>query len=419
MSDIAPTDLGVTGLRHSAGVIYEEFHRDLHGPRGQQIYREMGDNDPIVGSALLTIDLMARQTDFLVKPVDETPQAAEVADFVHSALWGMRVSWPDTLSSFLTMIQYGWSWHMPIYVPRADGRIVWRELAPRSQTSLVRWQFDETRQMMTAMVQQDWSTGRTYTLDRERSLHTRTSARLDNPEGRSCLRTAYLPWWRKNHHEDLESIGVERDLVGLPKATAPMAFMQEGASDDQKAVVSTMRTMVRTVRRNEAEGVMLPSDVDPTSGNPLFDLTLMTSGGARQFDIDKIVARYEARILMATLTDFILLGHEGTSGGFGITNTDPKIAVFSAALDGYLDVICAELTQRAVPALCTLNGIRPELHPSIEHGPVQKATLSEVVEMISKLAGAGAPLFPDDVLMAHVLEQAGLPSSLQGAGEVL
>ncbi|WP_155274431.1 hypothetical protein [Piscirickettsia salmonis] len=43
----------------------------------------------------------------------------------------------------------------------------------------------------------------------------RTTSRKGNPEGRSILRNAYQPWYYKKNLESIESIGIERNLVGL------------------------------------------------------------------------------------------------------------------------------------------------------------------------------------------------------------
>ena len=41
-----------------------------------------------------------------------------------------------------------------------------------------------------------------------------------------------------------------------------------------------------------------------------YDLKLLSTGGRRQFDTNAIIARYDARIAMSCLADFILLGHD-------------------------------------------------------------------------------------------------------------
>ena len=40
---------GITGLVHSGGNVQEEFLKELRGRKGMQTYREMKDNDDMIG----------------------------------------------------------------------------------------------------------------------------------------------------------------------------------------------------------------------------------------------------------------------------------------------------------------------------------------------------------------------------------
>jgi hypothetical protein len=49
-------EIGTTGLRRTGGTVYEEFLVSLRGRRGAKVYREMSENDPVVGSILYAIE---------------------------------------------------------------------------------------------------------------------------------------------------------------------------------------------------------------------------------------------------------------------------------------------------------------------------------------------------------------------------
>ncbi|MCE2604181.1 hypothetical protein LH384_34385, partial [Pseudomonas aeruginosa] len=55
----------------------------------------------------------------------------------------------------------------------------------------------------------------------DRALHFVTKSRKNNPEGRSVLRGAYRAWYFKRRIQEIEGIGLERDLAGFPVLTAP------------------------------------------------------------------------------------------------------------------------------------------------------------------------------------------------------
>jgi hypothetical protein len=150
----------------------------------------------------------------------------------------------------------------------------------------------------------------------EKSLLFRTTAQKGNPEGRSLLRNAYRPWWYKRRIEEIEAIGIERDLAGLPVANVPPEYLSIHATAEQQSVLAAIQQIVTSIKRNEQEGVIFPSVYDE-NGHKTFDLTLMSSGGARQFDTDKVISRYDQRIAMSVLSDFILLGHDNV-GSFAL-----------------------------------------------------------------------------------------------------
>ena len=81
--------------------------------------------------------------------------------------------------------------------------------------------------------------------------------------------------------------------------------------------------MVRSVRRDEHEGLVLPIQYDdPDTKQPLFDFELMSLRGHGRSTPTRSSSRYEQRILMRVLADFILVGHEGT-GSYACTPTRP------------------------------------------------------------------------------------------------
>lgn len=109
----------------------------------------------------------------------------------------------------------------------------------------------------------------------EKALLFRTSARAENPEGRSILRNAYLPWDRKTKIEIIEAIGVERDLVGIPIAWVPAEIASAAAGTKQREIYDKWRQMVTRVRRDEQEGLVLPLEYDPDTGAKRYDFTLL------------------------------------------------------------------------------------------------------------------------------------------------
>src|SRR5215213_8472928 len=97
-----PTEMvGASGLLQYSGRLAEEFLKDLDNEKGRKVYREMSDNDPVIGAILFAIDMLMRQVEWRIDPADPSDGAYDVAEFVESCLTDMSFSWNDTLSSIL------------------------------------------------------------------------------------------------------------------------------------------------------------------------------------------------------------------------------------------------------------------------------------------------------------------------------
>lgn len=410
------SEIGTTGLRHTGGYLTEEFLRQLAGRRAVQVYREMANNDATIGAALLAIKSLIRQTTWTMEAADETNKAQQIADFVQSCMDDMSHSWQDYLSNVLSMLEYGWSWHETVYKRRngpdgdpaskyVDGLIGWRKIPIRSQDTLQRWEMDPEGGIL-GMWQQDFSAGRAQVLiPIEKSLLFRPEAYKNSPEGRSILRNAYREWFFKKRVEEVEGIGIERDLAGVPVMYAPSQIMDPNASDTDKAIFAALKKAVTAIRRDEHEGMILPSNRDD-KGNALYDFKLVSSAGQRQFDTSRIIDRRDARILMSMLCDFIMLGTKAV-GSFALSSD--KTELFAVALGGWMDAIAGVHNRHAIPRLIRLNGMPAELAPKLVHGDVEKQELEKIGGFIERLSRAGMPLFPDPALEEHLRELGGLP----------
>lgn len=415
-------ELGRTGLEEFGGFIYEEFLPQLQGTRGIKVYREMSDNDPVVGAILFAIEMLIRQVDWKVEPASLDKMDQDMAEFLESNMDDMSETWQDMISEILSMLVFGWSFHEIVYKRRngmkdqpdlsskfSDGRIGWSKLPIRSQESLWAWVFSENGDLL-AMEQQPPPDYRIRRIPMEKALLFRTKVRKGNPEGRSVLRNAYRPWYFKKNIETIEGIGLERDLAGLPIAWVPPELLDPNASSEDRAVLSEIKKIVRNVRRDEQEGIVYPLSYDENN-NKLYDLTLLSTGGRRQFDTGAIVQRYDSRIAMTVLADFILLGHEKV-GSFALSSD--KTNLFSVALGAWLDSICEVFNRKAVPQLFLLNGFKTDNLPKIVHGDIESIPLGELGDYINKLSGAGYPLFPNKDLEDELLRVAGLPVNKEG-----
>jgi hypothetical protein len=412
-------DLGATGLRRTAGYLDEEFLPQLRGRKGVEVFKEMSTNDPTVSAMLFAIDRLIRNVDWRVEPAGKSKEDAEAAKFVESCLEDMSSTWDDFISEALSCMTYGWAWHEIVYKrclgpwqsdpsKRSqfdDGMVRWRKMPIRSQDTLLRWAFDEAGEIK-GMVQLAPPLYKTVFIPIERSLLFRFRHYRGSPEGISMLRGAYRPWFFKKRIEEFESIGVERDLAGMPVASVPAEMLRAQPGSDQAKSVDAFKRLVKSVRRNDQEGMVFPMAYDQETKQPLYKFELLSSGGSRQFQTDQIIARYKQDILMTVLSDFILVGHEST--GTYSTHVD-KTGIFRTALNSVSASIADTMNRHAIPRLFLANGWKPAQLPKIVPSDVDAPDITVLAQFMQQMASMGITWFPDGDLENFLRGAARLP----------
>ena len=278
----------------------------------------------------------------------------------------------------------------------------------RSQETLYQWEYDNEDNLlgMTQLAPPDW---KICTIQAEKALHFRTKSRKDNPEGRSILRNAYRPWYFKRRIQEIEGIGIERDLAGLPVIYGPggVDLWDEDIPENIK-IWEGLESIARNIRRDEMEGVVLPDG---------YRLELLSSGGSRQFDTNAVINRYDTRIAMTVLADFIFLGHDKT-GSWALSSD--KTELFAVAIGTFLDIICETLNSQGVPALIDINGKHFEgitAYPEIVHGDIEDMDITKVSAFIKDMTGIGV-LVPDDGLEDYIRQAGHLPERTSDTREI-
>ena len=112
-------EVGTSGLVQYGGKIQEDFLRQLQGRQGVANYREMADNDPVVGAILHAVEMLMRTVEWSVDASDTNDeQALDYAAFVADCMQDMSHSWDDTIAAILSFLTYGFSVHEIVYKRR-------------------------------------------------------------------------------------------------------------------------------------------------------------------------------------------------------------------------------------------------------------------------------------------------------------
>jgi hypothetical protein len=386
------------------GLRQDEFITELRGTRGTKKFREMRENDPIVGAILMAMDMMIRAVDWRIEGEDQAGN-----DFLESVINSMdTATFEEFISDVLSFLPYGFSVFEIVWKRRPeDGRIGIAKLAPRAQWTIDRFDTTDTGEI-TGVWQM--ATQKSVFIPYEKVLHFRTVSINDDPAGRSVLRSAFTSWYYQNKIKEIEAIAIERELNGLPMATVPSEYLRADATPDQIAFVNSLKQILRDVRKNEQGYIIVPSDLYQDddgrfTSTKMVEIKLLTSQGTRDIDTGKTILRYQQDMARSVMADFVMLG-ANDRGSFALSES--KADLFLRALEGFVDSIAGTLNRVLVPRLWAMNGMTTPM-PKITRGRIAPVQLDELGNFIQRLTLAGADLFPDDVLDRHVRDVAGLP----------
>lgn len=417
-------EVGTSGLRQFSGWVLDEWLGELQGREAAWRYREFMDNDPVAGGFLFMIEMLAQRVTYSVEGGE-----ARWRNHIEECMNDMSHGWDDFICEALTHLPYGYAVHEEVFKRRQgeqpgqdemeaeagevgdtptteepqhpgssiydDGLIGWRKLPLRAQETTLHWDFDGYSSLR-GLEQLDWHGGRHH-IPVTKFLLIRNRRIRNSPEGFSILRRAWTSFFRMRGLQDIEAIGAARDLAGIPSAKPPPGV--DLFANENKALYNEIVELVTTVHRDEDEGLVWPTAE--------WEFELISSSGSRQFDIDKIIRRYEQRIAASVAADFMLLGQDGL-GSYAMV--DVKSELFGMAVDGMIQQILKPLNRYSIPRLLKLNGVKTTDRPKIVATTAGRIDLEKVGLFLSSMASAGLRMPDDPKFKKQLFEAAGLGS---------
>lgn len=420
--------IGSTGLKQSGGYIDEEFLARLRGMQGIRYYREMIDNSPIIAAALNVIEMLIRQVEWRVEPADESDAAKVEAEETEGALEDMSHTFEDFVSEILSMLWAGFAPFEIVYKLRKgqtedpttnsqynDGKWGWRKFEIRGQETLQRWEFDDEGGLLGWHQMDQSATGKGVVfIPMEKALLFRTKVFKGNPEGKSLIRPAVIPYHYLKRIQQFEATGIERDLTGMPIMQVPPEMLLRDASAADVATRQYLERFVTQVKLDERWGGLVPAEQTPDGKSTGFKFGLMTTGGRRMIDTNGIVKRYETRILMLFLAQFLVMGMDKV-GSLALSSNMTDL--FGTSLGTVMDIIASVINRFAIRRRQELNGKPVELDPYLVHGDIEGPDLDLVGKYIQALSASGN-LSPSKPLERKLLEMGGLPQPPDDEDEI-
>jgi len=386
------TVIGVTGLKHIGGQIREEYLNAIKNWSTEvKLYLEMRD-DPICGALVDSIKLPLQASEF---NVEQAPGGAPNDEAAATWLWDVMnnmdgQTWISHVEDALECLDFGFALSEIVLDKRADGRLWLKNIDPRGQDSLDRWQYNETeRDKLEAFIQRDPNYGGSYTIPLSKCVHFTYKGRKGNPQGHSILRALYRPYKFARNLEDLEGIGIERDVGGMPYAKLTDDNFETADLDDLKKAL-------KGLRKDEEAYLIAPPGVDIQA----------YGGGSKVYDVNQVIDRWHKITLMRFFAQFLILGM-GSVGTQSLVKGSQDF--FTLVLEAVQRYLLEAWNLQLVPYLFRFNawtGISG--YPKIVWEKPGTVDLNALITALNTAKGAGI-FTPTDLDEDHLRSIADLP----------
>lgn len=423
---MAMGEVGTLGLNTINKQIAEQIRDELRFPQVIDTYKTML-NDPMINAGVSLIEMMISKIKWDVRPPDEaTDDQKKKAKFIMQCMGDMEHSWDDFIKEVNSYIGYGFSVHEKVLRRRKkakgskynDNLVGWRKLPIRSQDTLYKWEWSDDGRTLKS-VYQDLSRIHGHTsrfsyffnkkdkpegieIMRSKFLLFRYNSKRDNPTGNSPLNACYLPFKFRTIVEEQESIGLTRDLTGLPVIGLPPKYMSPDASDEDKALFAYYQKVVTNISNNEQAGLVLPLMYND-QGKKIIEFSLMGTQGGKMYDTNAIIKRWDDKILTALYADILKLGQD-SHGSFSLAGA--KTSIVATHIEARLKEIAEVINQDLIPYTFKYNGWDDTELPKMVYKDMDEEDLDELGKLVQRIASVGY-LPRDQKTVAQILDRAG------------
>lgn len=421
------THVGTIGTRILQGYIQNgERNAELVGQRRYLTFSELLVNTSIVGAGVrYFLNLTAKSEWHFEPPVKmrDSAEAREMADLTHEILHDMETPWHRVIRRAAMYKFYGFSIQAWTAKMREDGVIGFLDIEPRPQHTITRWDVTPAGQVH-GVVQHSPLDEQDYYLPRSRLVYAVDDALSDSPEGVGLLRHIVPACRTLQRFEQLEGIGFDSDLRGIPIGRAPLEEMRDMLEDEDKNVdeaeLNARLAPIESFMGNHVKsanlGLLLDSAVYESAGeNPTpsnvhkWAIELLKSTNSTQPEVNQAIRRLNYEIARVLGVQMLLLGEEK---GTQALSRDQSYN-FAMTIDGTLMELKSVMQRDVLRTLWDLNGWDPKLMPLVKTDPVRFRDVTEITGALKDMTlAAPDPRDPAHVDVRAILGITNMPEDL-------
>lgn len=357
---------------------------------------------------------------------NEKPVAQEYADMAYDILFDMTSSWSSVVKKTAMFRMIGFSLQEWTAKKREDGVIGLLDIEHRPQRTITRWIRDEGG-TVEAIVQRV-SGRQDVEIPRGKLVYAVDDFMNDSPEGMGLLRHMAPTADRLDFFLDLEEVGYETDLRGIPVASVPMEELADKIEEaglpgsDERAreiarrerIIAPFKNFIENHVRNRKTGILKSSETyigksvdksDAVSQVPKYSIELLQGESSAFGDMANAINRMNQELARIIGCEHLLLGSDGV-GSLALAKS--KIGTFYQTVTSTLYDLLEIFDRDILEVISELNNWPEELRPQMGVNEITEKEISDVMDALQKLATAGAPLMPDDPAVGEVYDMMGL-----------
>jgi len=382
-------------------------------------YNENIANIAIVAAGLRHFMNMLSKAKWTVEPPeDATPEQEEKAELVEEMMRDMDTPWHRVVRRQGMYKFHGFAIQEWIAKRRDDGTIGMATVEQRPQSTIERWDRNKYG-ILEGVVQRIPQDSSEAYLPMKKIIYSVDDSVTDSPEGQGIFRSIVELCDRLREFQDLELLGYQTDLRGIPIGRAPITETQ-AAEDAGTLPKGTTEKMLASIKkfmtshmRNRSTAVLLDSSPYFAKGetgtvggsSKKWDLELLTAATTSTGEVAKAIQRVVREIAIAMGVDHLLTGTDG-SGSLALSKD--KTDNFLLNVNAVLQDLAEDFEKQWLGPIWRLNGWDDELKPKLKVEEISNRSAEVLAGILRDISASGVDLRGHDKLVEEFFNMLGL-----------
>ena len=364
------------------------------------------------------LNMLAKAKWTVEPPGDATPEQEEKAELVKEMMRDMDVPWHRVVRRQGMYKFHGFAIQEWIAKRRDDGFIGMKTVEQRPQSTITRWDRDK-HGIVQGIIQTIPQDGTEVYLPLKKVIYSVDDTLTDSPEGQGSFRSVVESIDRLKEYHDLELLGYQTDLRGIPIGRAPVS--ETAAAEEAGSVpkgttdkmMKSLRDLIKNHMRNRTTGIVLDSSPYFSKGetgtvggsSAMWGLELLTSASSSTGEIAKAIQRLVREIAIALGCDHLLTGSDG-SGSLALSKD--KTDNFLLNVNSVLQDLAEDFEKQWLGRIWTLNGWDSELKPKLKVEEISNRSADVLAGILRDISTAGVDIQGHDELVKEFFNMIGL-----------